>query len=418
MNKPLKKGNAFSELGSILGAGFDTDMMQEGDELLIVDVSDVFVSVQIRQEFSRDGESTMEEMTASVKKHGVITPVLMRRLDGKHPYELVAGGRRFASTLNAEISTIPALVRTMTDEQVKELQFIENIHRLNLSQIEEAKRLQETLDELGSVEAVLEKFNKTRSWLSKVLSLLTLPEETKRLVTEKVTADVEVIGMVKQIEKVNPTKAKAVVEQLKATRGKEDARAIAKKAKDEVKPSKKISDGITATPKDLTSQEPGAVTVKNFADAKSDGEDETWPFKTPGHEKASIEGDDPFKVDASAATIGHASQEVTESPRPVAFSPAQVLNKAYTNIFENGSSPKMVLDVMQPDDKEAVEGWLHSFYDAGKQAKDASRAVIQGFRKGQFSSDGDGAFALVAFLHGADSEAKFSILNIFGSVKE
>lgn len=73
---------------------------------------------------------------------------------------------------------------------------------------------------------------------------------------------------------------------------------------------------------------------------------------------------------------------------------------------------------MSKADKEAVESYLRTFYDAGKQANDVGRAVIQGIRKGQFSTDGDGAFALVAFLHGADSEAKFSVLNILGCVKE
>ena len=67
---------------------------------------------------------------------------------------------------------------------------------------------------------------------------------------------------------------------------------------------------------------------------------------------------------------------------------------------------------------QAVDAWLRSFYDAGVAAKDVGRAVIQGFRNGQFSSDGEGAFALVAFLHGADSAAKYNLLNVFGSVKE
>ena len=73
---------------------------------------------------------------------------------------------------------------------------------------------------------------------------------------------------------------------------------------------------------------------------------------------------------------------------------------------------------MDSDDKGAVEVYLHAFYDAGKQVNDAGRAVIKGFRNGDFSSDGDGAFALVAFLYGAGSEARFNLLNIFGSIKE
>ena len=96
----------------------------------------------------------------------------------------------------------------------------------------------------------------------------------------------------------------------------------------------------------------------------------------------------------------------------------ELMNQIYTSIFEKGNNPKTVLDSLADEDREEVEGFLLAFYDAGKQSKDLGRAVIQGFRNGQFSSDGDGAFGLVAFLQGADSEAKFNLLNIFGSAKE
>lgn len=367
-----KSESAFADLGGVLGAGFSMEMMQDGDELLIVDCSDVYVPEQIRKEFSRDGESTMEEMTASIKKIGVISPVLMRpsNVPG-FLYELVAGGRRFKGTIDSGRNTIPALIRRMTDDEVVELQFIENIQRLNLSQMEEASRIQNDLNVLGSVEAVLDKYNKSRSWLSKLLSLLTLPEQASRLVHEGITADVEVIGAVKQIEKIDPAKAKETVEKLKATRGKEDARAIAKKAKEEVKPAK---DTTKATPKDTTQTLPGVATVTSY--------------------------------------------DTKDEKRPPALVPSQSLYRAYQLIFESGNKPKSVIDNMSKEERDSVSEWLESFFRAGMQSKDASRAVIEGFRKGNFSTDGEGAFALVAFLQGADSDvAQFNLLNVLAAVK-
>ncbi|MRU25114.1 chromosome partitioning protein ParB, partial [Xylella fastidiosa subsp. multiplex] len=92
----------------------------------------------------------------------------------------------------------------------------------------------------------------------------------------------------------------------------------------------------------------------------------------------------------------------SESPRPLILSPVDVLNNAYTNIVKHGISPNTILEAMPKDEKDRVEGWLHSFYDAGNNVnQNVARSVIQGFRNGNFSIDGNGAFALVAFLDGA-----------------
>ena len=421
------KENAFAGASDALGAGIDALFADQGAQYSVIPLDMIEVKAQIREAFE-DEENTLDDLAASIKARGVLQPILLRpTADG---YELIAGERRYRASKLAGLEQIPAYIREMTDEAAEDAQMAENIHRKNLTQIEEAKKIQRDLDKLGSVEAVLEKHQKSRPWLSKMLALLNLPEQAKRLVTENVSADVEVINTVKTVEKADPVKAKALVDDLKKTRGKANARDKAAAVKEEVKPNKKPKEakgektpkwleeqrkrdaeraeqgGTVATPKDRSHEEPGQVDV--FAGAKAD---------------TTTEGADPFSDDqgdtgTGSSTASEAAQGGSESPRPVAFSPAQVLNNAYTNIFEHGSSPKTILDVMPKDDKDTVEAWLHSFYDAGKQAKDVGRAVIQGFRNGQFSSDGDGAFALVAFLHGADSEAKFSLINVFGSVKE
>ena len=93
------------------------------------------------------------------------------------------------------------------------------------------------------------------------------------------------------------------------------------------------------------------------------------------------------------------------------------MNTAFTNILEHGSNPKTVLDVLSVDDKEKVDNFLHDIYDAGAQVENVGRAVLQGFRNGQFATNGTGAFSLVAFLQGVDSEAKYNLLDVLGSVK-
>lgn len=412
--------NAPSNNVSALRPGIEALFDNSGPQFSTLPLDMIKVKAQHREAFE-DEENTLAELAASIQVRGVLQPILVRPLPNGN-YELIAGERRYRASKMAGLEEIAAYIREMTDEQADDAQLAENIQRKNLTQIEEAKKIQRDLNTLGSIDAVLQKHQKGRSWLSKILSLLDLPEQTKRLVTENVSADMEVINTVKTVEKADPAKAKALVDDLKKTRGKENARTKATAVKEEVKPSKKQQEaksektperleeqrkldteraeqsGTVAKLKDRSEEEPGAVHV--FAGAKTD---------------TSIEGADSL---SDLATSGEVDQDVPESPRSVVLPPREVLSRAYINIFENGSHPNIVLEAIQADDRETVEAHLYSFYDAGKQSKDAGRAVIQGFRNGQFSSDGDGAFALVAFLHGADSEAKFNLLNIFGAVKE
>lgn len=359
--------NAFLDAAEVMGAGIDALFSDQGAQYSLVMLDMIEVKKQIRESFE-DEENTLHDLAESIKARGVLQPILLRPTPTG--YELVAGERRFRAAKMAGLDKIPAYIRELTDEEADDAQLAENIHRKNLTQVEEAKKIQRDLDRLGSVEAVLEKHQKSRAWLSKTLSLLSLPEQAKRLVTENVSADVEVINLVKTIEKASPAKAKELVDELKETRGKANARNLAAKAKDEVKPSK----------------------IATAAKERDQGGVKALPATAKGVQ--------------------------SESPQAESFSPGDALAGAYFDIFESGKKPAAVLEAMAKADKQAVESHLRVFYDAGKQAKDVGRGVIQGIRKGQFSPDGEGAFALVAFLHGADSGAKFSLLNIMGSVKE
>lgn len=384
----MSKANAFDELGDILSSDF-TDMMKKGCRLDILNLTDILVDAQIREQFE-DEENTLSDMEASIKRHGVFQTVLVRPIPGPIPYKLVAGERRYLGSERAGELTIPAMIKELTDEEADDIQLAENIQRKNLTQIEQAKKVQKDLDTLGSVDAVLEKHSKGRKWLSQILSLLTLPEQAKRLITEQISADVDLINSVKVVEKNDPAAAKALIDDLKETRGKGDARKKVAEVKAQVKPktSKPAKEGA-ATANDEQYILPGTAVANNFADAKI-GADQPEP---------------------------HQEAEATARRSPPLTVP-EALHNAFMLIFENGAHPKMFLETLASEEREDVQAWLESFFHAGRQCKNLSKAVIQGLRNGSFADDGAGAFSMMAFLQGADAEVKkFSVIDVLGLVR-
>lgn len=386
---------AFGALGKSGEGALAAMFAKSGDvRELHVDLSEVEIVEQEGGRDLEDGEQTLADLGKSLRKLQ-LQNILLRIMPPGHPkpYRLVAGERRVRGAMLEGLPTLRALAKVMTDEEAAEYQFVENIQRKNLTQIEEARRVQKQIDALGSVDAFLEKYNKQRPWLSKMLSLLHLPEQTKRLITEAVSADLEVISNVRQIEKVDPKAAAAVVDDLKQTRGKEDARAKSQAAKDKVKPPKKEREAAKGKNDDKGStQEQKDI----FADAK-----------IPGATAAA-----PAEAGAAPADDGQAASA------PKATTPRELLGQAYEAIFDRRSKAATVLEGMSEEARDAATEHLLRFYEAGKQSKDTGRAVIEGFRAGHFSTDGDGAFALVSFLHGADTGATFNLLNVLGAVKE
>lgn len=389
-----KAAGAFAGMGGMLSGGLSDDFTNS-DHMIQIDVADIeFPEQQVRdRDNMEDDENTLDDLGDSLAKRQAQNIIVRPNPNFPHasskPYQSVAGERRVRASLKKGIPKLWALVAELTDEEAEDLQMAENIHRKNLTQMEEAKRVQRDLDKFGTVEAVLAKHNKSRAWLSKILALLHLPEQAKRLVKENISADLEVINTVKTIEKADPKKAKELVDDLKATRGKANARERAAAVKEDVKPSKKDkkpaggskdTGGSVATSRDRSHEEPGQGEIV-FADAKS--------------------------------ARGKAQKEEEAHVAP--------LVRAYIAVFENKKSPESALKSLTDDEREAVESFLHTFYEAGKQAQGsegiAARMVIEGFRFGGFASDGVGAFALVAYLHGNDGKAKFNLLNVFGCLK-
>lgn len=361
-----KKDSVFSGSGDAMGSSLDALFNTEA-EFAFIDLTMIEIKKQVRELFE-DADNTLAELAASIKKEGVLQPILLREIDTG--YELVAGERRYRASKLAGLTKIPSFIRKMTDEQAEQAQFIENIHRLNLTQIEEAKKVQADLDAMnGDVKAVLAKYNKSASWLSKILSLLNLTPEAKRLITENISADTEVISAVRQIEKADPAKAKALVDDLKANTGKNkqgSARAKTEAVKQQVKPTKK-----------------GAEKAANAA-----GKPSPTPAAKPSS-KAKKDDADPLR---------------------------DLYKRIHLDISIRGLLANHVVSKLTEAEREGIKGDLAYFHQQGKVKQDAGRSIIGGFNQGMFAHGDYREFKLAAYTYGLNG-VEFNLLTTLQSVK-
>lgn len=129
-------------------------------------------------------EEDLVELADSIRANGVIQPIIVRPFQGG--YQLVAGERRYRASQMASRKTIPALVRTVTDEELFEWSLVENIHRRDLNAIERAKAYQRYLNafSLTQTEAA-ERLGEDRSVVANYLRLLDLPEEIRQMLADE-----------------------------------------------------------------------------------------------------------------------------------------------------------------------------------------------------------------------------------------
>ena len=130
-------------------------------------------------------EEALEELSLSIREHGVISPITLRK-DDNNRYMIIAGERRFRAAKMAGLTTIPAYIRTAKDEQVMEWALIENIQREDLDAIEIALAYQRLMDEYNlTQERMSERVGKKRATVANYLRLLKLPAEIQLGIKEK-----------------------------------------------------------------------------------------------------------------------------------------------------------------------------------------------------------------------------------------
>ncbi len=135
---------------------------------------------QPRRFFDDEG---LQELSASISQIGVLQPILVRPTDGG--YELIAGERRWRAAGIAGLEVIPAIVRTTDDMSSMEQALVENLHRADLTPLEEAAAYHQLIDDFGFThEQVAERVGKSRSTISNALRLMGLPNEIQHFVND------------------------------------------------------------------------------------------------------------------------------------------------------------------------------------------------------------------------------------------
>lgn len=119
----------------------------------------------------------LAELVESIRAHGVLQPVLLRRV-GIERYELVAGERRLRAAEMAGLPTVPALIRDLTERDQLEIAIVENLQREDIGPLETARAFHRLKEEFNlSLEEIARRTGKARSSISNLLRLLSLPEE-------------------------------------------------------------------------------------------------------------------------------------------------------------------------------------------------------------------------------------------------
>jgi len=131
---------------------------------------------QPRQHFE---ETELQDLADSIKEHGVIQPIILRKTDEDY-YEIIAGESRFRASKIANLTEIPAIVRKFSDNDALEIAIIENVQRSDLSPTEEARGYQRLIKEFSyTQEVVAKKVGKSRAHIANLLRLLNLPQKVR-----------------------------------------------------------------------------------------------------------------------------------------------------------------------------------------------------------------------------------------------
>lgn len=167
-----------------LGRGLGALIPQGGSgQSGLVELSLNQLKPNARQPRDRFDEAALEELTVSLKNHGMLQPIVARPLsDGS--YEIVAGERRFRAARRAGLERVPVVIRHTEDDQLLTEALVENIHRADLDPMEEARAYRQLIEDFEFThDELANRLGRSRSLISNTLRLLTLADSVADLVS-------------------------------------------------------------------------------------------------------------------------------------------------------------------------------------------------------------------------------------------
>ena len=158
-------------------------VLNEDSKENIENVSLDLIKAKENQPRKNFNENSIEELAHSISIHGVIQPIILRKVDNH--YEIIAGERRYRAARSIGLIEIPSIIRSIDDEKAAKLSLIENIQREDLNPIEEALAYNSLLSDFGLKQEELgNTLGKSRSYISNVLRLLNLHEDVIKYIYE------------------------------------------------------------------------------------------------------------------------------------------------------------------------------------------------------------------------------------------
>lgn len=168
-------------LGKGLNALFPGESLTKAESVEHIHVKSIKANpYQPRKVFD---ENAIQELSASIKEHGILQPIILRRTGST--YEIVVGERRFRAAKMAGLEEVPAVIRVLTDEETMEWAILENLQREDLTPIEEAEAYHNLMDNLSLTQEQLAfRLGKSRPHIANHVRLLSLPEKIRNYISD------------------------------------------------------------------------------------------------------------------------------------------------------------------------------------------------------------------------------------------
>ncbi len=179
-------GKGLAELNQEMGQIPDISVLTGVERVVVKPIPLVQISPNPDQPRKTFNETELQDLAKSIKEQGVLVPIILRAVKDKpYLYEIVAGERRYRAAQIAGLIEIPALVKTLTDQNAMEIALIENVQRENLNPIEEADGYKNLMEKCQySLTDVSKLIGKSESYIRNLMRINSLPESVKELIKD------------------------------------------------------------------------------------------------------------------------------------------------------------------------------------------------------------------------------------------
>ena len=177
-------GKGLSELRTEMGNTPEIAVLAGGERVVVRSIPLTHIAPNPNQPRKTFDDADLADLAKSIREKGVLQPILVRgTVGGAHPYEIIAGERRWRAGKLAGISEIPALVKQFSTAHAMEIALIENVQRENLNPVEEGEAYKNLMDKCGyDLDDVSRLIGKSESYVRNIMRIISLPESVRKMV--------------------------------------------------------------------------------------------------------------------------------------------------------------------------------------------------------------------------------------------